>query len=359
MNEQVAPIAPMLAGQVNTFDASAASASTAGAWTNGSVKQDGMFRNSTVNDFSSMTGVVNVNPLSSRTPQASRSTSGGFQQSPARAPTAEWALDPALMDPELEGPGPNLQEQPEDEDYADAQDALLAYYQSNGLPPVSSQESANQFMNGFVDYEAGQPKMEMEIDPMLEASFTQVQAPGEAKHAQSPFEDSMDVDGEAHQGDAPSINPDGVDQSLTNGINHLQERPLDPALDPSLGQSRQLNHDHDDHSNGLVLPSTEDTPLKRQSSREVRPIERFAPEPSSATPVKQRRSSALLHAPLANGAGNSISPEAHRTTPGKSANRRISIIPDDVIEETDEVTRKLIEQLRQEDLQTRGLRRRS
>jgi hypothetical protein len=329
--QNVAPIAPMLAGQVNTFDASppAANNNTTTAWTNGAAKQDGMFRNSTVNDFNSMTGMVNVNPLSSRTPQASRSTSNGAQSSPSRAPAPDWVLDPALMDSGLGGTDGHISQRPEeDEDYADAQDALLAYYQSNGLPPASSQESANQFMNGFVDYEAGQrqPKQEMEIDPMLENAIGEVQRYNEERGPLMQVEGAMDVNG-WQDNEAPR---------LTNGH---QEPPLDPAL----ATSPPLDHNH---SNGLIMPSTEDHPLKQQESREVQP-----PSPL----VKRRLSSALPQTPKLNGAVHSASPEANRGS-GKTPSRRKE---SSVLEEADEDTKKLIEALRQEDLQMRGLRRRS
>ncbi len=94
------------------------------------------------------------------------------------------------------------------------------------------------------------------------------------------------------------------------------------------------------------MPTIEDHPQKQQKSRE---IQRASPL------LKCRLSSALPQTPKLNGAVHSASPEANRRS-GKTPNRRKE---SSVLEEADENTKKLIEALRQEDLQMRGLRRRS
>lgn len=338
-------MAPMVAGQ-GTFEASAASASASTSTAGGGApafvqsKQDGMFRNSTVNDFSGMGGVVNVNPLANNAARngqgshghghnrAASSGSGGMQRphSQQGAPVQDWALDPALMDPQLDGASHAQHAAPqEDEDYADAQDALMAYYSTNGLPPQSSQEAANQFMNGFVDYDAGgdggqvqkveSRDMEMDIDPALQDAVRGL----------------AQVDGVDERVE--------MDQVKVNGASkEVEESPFDPALFNAVPVA---NHGH---TNG-VLPSTEATAFTS------------VPAPASPANVKRRQSSPKTPR-LDGSAVKSMSPDATRKTPstnGKKAERLSSV----TIEDADPETRKLIEQMRMENLQAKGLRRRS
>lgn len=295
-NEQVAPVAPMMAGQINTFDSNATSAAAPVVQT----KQDGMFRNSTVNDFSSMTGVVNVNPLASRAQGSKHAPTNGYRQSPPRGQQSEWDIDPALMDPALGGPPPR-QHPAEDEAYNDAEAALLqySYYQNNGAPPVSSQDAANQFMNGFVDYEAGQ-------------------RPGTTKG-------ETDVD---------------IDPALRDAVAGLRN---------AVGEENQpaLNGEADHEQTNGILPSTEAS-LTEDATPD--PAEQLMHE---SVDEKQR-----LHTPQLEGSAvKSVSPEGYRKTPTSNGKQRKESSV--TIEDADPETRRLIEQLRQENLQTKGLRRRS
>ena len=223
-NEQVAPIAPMMAAQINTFDSTSPPSAPAFVQT----KQDGMFRNSTVNDFSSMTGVVNVNPLASRNAQTHRPASrNGVHRSPPQPPSNGWDIDPALMDPGLEEQHPG-QQNGGDETYNDAEAAMMqfGYYQSNGAPP-SSQEAANQFMNGFVDYEGGRPgtakgEVDMDIDPALQDAVAGLRNAVHDEPAQA--------------------------YPMTNGYGKSEQPPIDPAFDPALEQPHQHEPEPQHHN---------------------------------------------------------------------------------------------------------------
>ncbi|KIW05702.1 uncharacterized protein PV09_03562 [Verruconis gallopava] len=343
-NDQIAPTAPMLAGQLNTFEVSP-SASTSHVYA--SAKQDGMFRNSTVNDFSSMTGIVNVNPLASRNAGRDRTTSNAAQQSPSRVQPIEWAVDPALMDSSV-GTAPSQQQ--EDYGYADAQVALMAYYQSNGGPPPSSHEAANQFMNGFVDYEAGQqPKMEVDIDPLLQDSLAAVQAYN--RGAQPPNSET-DLPKEGVRAEKVDHSQPRLGNGDANSQDNVAAQPAsDLVLDPALDNAPQS---HQRQASSVVLPSTEKSSSKLQAFGEAKAAESPEDPPSR----ERRKSSTAPRTPLVNGSkGKSTSPEAQRATPGKAPGRRKESSA--ALEETDSETKKLIEQMRQENLQSKGLRRRS
>jgi hypothetical protein len=337
-DDQVAPVAPMMAGQVNSFGSPTPPVHIAPVV---QTKQDGMFRNSTVNDFSAMTGVVNLNPLASRPlqPRHSSASTNGYQHShsqqhsqspsvasPARPPPPDWALDPALMDPALGAPSERQQSE-DDADYHAAQNAILGYYSSTAHAPPSSQEAANNFMNGFVDYDAGQrppsqhnTKVEIDpdIDPMLQDAVAKLN-----------------------------------DYSTTNGAG----RHSDVSFDPALEQAYQ-HQPNGDQSNGVVMPSTEASFAKSVPSYEADAEQQIVQEVAFASPgVKKQR----LQTPEMEGSAvKSVSPLAYRTTSGKTptsnSKRKESSVS---LEDADPETRRLIEQMRREDLQTRGLRRRS
>jgi hypothetical protein len=192
----------------------------------------------------------------------------------------------------------------------------MAYYQSNSLPPQSSQEAANQFMNGFVDYEGGTPEvqekvegqMEIDIDPMLRDAVP-------AARPSTP--------GATARGVMPNVNGTAKNEGE-------EESPIDPALMDFAPQQNNRS------SNGVVLPSTETTPAKANK------IPQFYGSASKKQPQTPRG--------LEGSAVKSVSPEATR-----SAGKR----KESSVEATDPETRALIEQLRQENLSTKGLRRRS
>ena len=320
-NEQIAPVAPMMAGQVNTFDSVSPPAPAPFVQT----KQDGMFRNSTVNDFSSMTGVVNINPLASRNAQPARQpVTNGHHQSPPQPQPNGWDIDPALMDPELSGPPSVGQPEGDDATYNDAEAALLqyGYYQSNGVPQ-SSQEAANQFMNGFVDYEGGRPgtakgEQDMDIDPALQDAIAGLRAAVQEEKAQ--------------------------DHPVTKGVSKIEQPPFDPALDPALADAQPGDHEQ---TNGIA-PSTEPSLADDAVSQNGVAAEQPATKARPQTPQ------------LEGSAVKSVSPEALRTTPGKTPMTNGKRTESSVtIEDADPETMKLIEQMRQENLQSKGLRRRS
>jgi hypothetical protein len=230
-------------------------------------------------------------------------------------------MDPSLGTPE--------QQPAEDEDYADAQEALMAYFQSNNMPPQSSQEAANQFMNGFVDYEAGgsqpPPKQEMDIDidPMLQDAIPAAQV-------------------RPHTPVATNGVGEGNGQPLTNGFSKAEESPIDPALMELPHHTPNHNHDHS-NGTGTVLPSTEATPLQQRPAFS-------APNSSS------KKGGPAPQTPRLDGSAvKSMSPDTARSAKSTGKRKERSA----TLEEADPETRRLIEQLRQEDLQTRGLRRRS
>lgn len=341
LNDQVAPVAPMMAGQMNSFGSPTPPVHVVPVV---QTKQDGMFRNSTVNDFSAMIGVVNLNPLASRAlqPRHSSASTNGYQHSqshsqqhsqspsvasPARPQPPDWALDPALMDPSLGAPSERHQSE-EDADYNAAQNAILGYYSSTvHAPPPSSQEAANNFMNGFVDYDAGQrppsqhnTKVERDpdIDPMLQDAVAKLN-----------------------------------DHPVTNGAGSCNDASFDPALD-------QAYHHlpNGDQSNGVVVPSTEASSANAAPPYEADAGRQIAQEVAFASPaVKKQRPQTPE---LGGSAVKSVSPLAYRTTSGKTptsnSKRKESSVS---LEDADPETRRLIEQMRREDLQTRGLRRRS
>jgi len=137
---------------------------------------------------------------------------------------------------------------------------------------------------------------------------------------------------------------------INGAQNHLQS-----LAQESLSMATEQDSDR---PNGVIVPRTEST-NKRHSSREVKPIERFAPEASNTNPTKQQRAQGI------NGTGKSTSPEARRTsrTPARQRSAKVEVknelVLEETDEETDEETKRLIEQFRLENLHQKGLRRRS
>lgn len=362
-----------------------------------------MFRNSTVNDFN---GVVNVNPLASQRDGSMQDDDE--QQSPMMS-AGDWALDPALVNdgseatngygamPEHHGMDPNAidpffdYEPPNSEARVQVsiEDQILAmagnYVQqveAEGGPPVDPKLGAvNHVVDPAIDPAidsaidsaidpALDPAIDPAIDPAMQDYPPRVQTPpvDPAMRDYPPRRETPAVDPELMEMDLPvqpsaevvTHDADG-DVVLTNGVDEHQEVPFQKQ------EAESTVEEPVERPNGIIMPTTEKSPSRRHSSRDVKPVDRFAPEPSSSnsniSPAKRRQSVQAPHTPLTNGTGASMSPEVGRSNKAFSRQRSVKLEARDesAMEDTemDEDTKRLIETLRQENLQTKGLRRRS
>lgn len=362
--DRSAPIAPMLAGQQIHFDASppAPIQSATSSWS-GSTKQDGMFRNSTVNDF---TGVVNVNPLSGHGANRNRANTSGSNapplpplqfSSPPRPPTGDWAVDPALMGSEPDFSS-YVHDQPmEHEEYDDAADAMkaYAYYQSTSAHAPTPPEQTVPHTEPHREEVHNQSRDEPDIDPMLEQGIAPAGAASASGAISNNSAQAMEID-PALAGHTQAMTEPAAPPVMTNGVGAQHDNDQIPNGDSSEAS-------HDDQSNGII-PSTEGSPHKRHSSREMKLVDRFAPEASTKTPAKRRRSSQLQQTPLTDRTSKTTSPKVARSKRrSKTPSQRPELNGDagspSALEEVEDATKKLIEQMRQGDLMTKGLRRRS